>query len=269
MAYQKIQVNTGLVAEVFASDTNHIPAAAQVQSLIGSSKQVTSGTTTTGGNSNLTDTDRTVSFTATVAPLPVQTTAAGGDKAFNLTNPANATITDVAGDALVLGSAIFNAAGGGEDYVIIRPNLLADSTKDFQALGVGKGDLVYNLNTNTQALVSSVDGSAITLDTDLFGTSSTYNDRYRIFLGSLNSGAGSGPTIMRSADCCLLYVGTDTANASMGDATQYVDVRVLTCADNDVTFKNFKVGEYLPVLVKQLFSTGTSASARNSCLAIW
>jgi hypothetical protein len=66
-----------------------------------------------------------------------------------------------------------------------------------------------------------------------------------------------------------LYVGTDTANDAMGDATQYVDVRVLTCADNEVIFKNFKFGEYLPVQIKQLFETGTSVSARESCLAIW
>ncbi len=265
MAYQKIQVNTGLAQLVFADDVNHIPAAALVQSLTGTSKQVLQGTTTSGGTSNLTDTSE--DFTSTVAPLPVQTTASGGDKAFNLSTPANATITNVAEDTCVLGSAIFNAAGGGENYVIIRPNLLADSTYDFKALGVGEGDLVYNTTANTQALVSSVNGSAITLDSDIFGTSTTYDDNYKLFLGSASGKGGS--TVMRSADCCLLYVGSDTANASMGDATQYVDVRVLTCADNDVTFKNFKVGEYLPVLVKQLFSTGTSASARNSCLAIW
>ena len=119
MAYQKIQVNTGLAQQVFADDVNHIPAAALVQSLTGTSKQVISGVTTSGGTSNLTDTG--VDFTASVAPLPVQTTAAGGDKAFNLSTPGNATITDVAADALVLGSAIFNAAGGGESYVFISP----------------------------------------------------------------------------------------------------------------------------------------------------
>ncbi len=266
MAYQKIQVNTGLAQLVFADDTNHIPAAALVQSLSGTSKQVIQGTTTSGGNSNLTDTS--VNFALATPPLPVQTTASGGDNAFNLSNAGNATITDVASDALVLGSAIFNAAGGGENYVIIRPNLLADSTYNFETLGVAEGDLVYNTTANTQALVSSVSGSAISLNQDIFGTSTTYNDNYRLFLGSSRGGAG-GSTVMRSADCCMLYVGTDTANASMADATQYVDIRVLTCADNDVTFKNFKVGEYLPILVKQLFSTGTSASARNSCLAIW
>tara|TARA_R100000657_G_C4684286_1_gene137061 strand:+ start:1039 stop:1836 length:798 start_codon:yes stop_codon:yes gene_type:complete len=265
MAYQKIQVNTGLAQQVFADDVNHIPAAALVQSLTGTSKQVISGVTTSGGTSNLTDTG--VDFTASVAPLPVQTTAAGGDKAFNLSTPGNATITDVAADALVLGSAIFNAAGGGESYVVIRPNLLADATYDFKAVGVGEGDLVYNTTASTQALVTGVNGSALTLDTDIFGTSTTFDDNYKIFLGSARGANGS--TVMQSADCCLLYVGSDTANASMGDATQYVDIRVLTCANNDVTFKNFKVGEYLPVLVKQLFSTGTSASARNSCLAIW
>ena len=73
MAYQKIQVNTGLAQLVFADDVNHIPAAALVQSLTGTSKQVLQGTTTSGGTSNLTDTSE--DFTSTVAPLPVQTTA--------------------------------------------------------------------------------------------------------------------------------------------------------------------------------------------------
>ncbi len=264
MAYQKIQVNTGLAAAVFASDTNHIPAAASVQTLTGVSRQVIQGSTTSGVTDKLVSTSS--NFTSTAAPLPVQTTASGGDVAYNLTTPANANITAVdSATQLSLSSNVFTAGAGGESFVIIRPNLLADTNYDFKALGVEAGDLVYNTTANTQALVSSVNGSAITLDTDIFGTTTSYNDTYKIYLGL----QGTSSTVMRSADCCMLYVGTDTANASMGDATQYVDIRVLTCADNDVTFKNFKVGEYLPVLVKQLFSTGTSASARNSCLAIW
>ena len=263
MAYQKIQVNTGLATAVFASDTNHIPAAASVQTLTGVSRQVAQGSTTSGVTNRLVSTSS--DFLRSAAPLPVQTTATGGDVAYNLSTPANANITAVAETQLTLSSNAFTAGAGGESFVIIRPNLLADTNYDFKAVGVEAGDLVYNTTANTQALVSSVDGSAITLDTDIFGTTTTYNDTYKIYLGT----QGQSSTVMRSADCCLLYVGTDTANASMGDATQYVDIRVLTCADNDVTFKNFKVGEYLPVLVKQLFSTGTSASARNSCLAIW
>ena len=143
--------------------------------------------------------------------------------------------------------------------------VLIDTSKDFVALGVQGGDVVYNNTANTQAQVVLVNGSVLILDVDIFGTPTTFDDAYTIFL----AGGKGSPTVMQSAECCLLYVGSNTANASMEDATQYVDVRVLTCGDNEVIFKNFKVGEYLPIQIKQLFSTGTSVSARSSCLAIW
>ena len=55
----------------------------------------------------------------------------------------------------------------------------------------------------------------------------------------------------------------------MTDATSFVDVRVLTCADNDVIFTNFRVGDYLPVQIKKVFRTNTSLAAQDNCIAIW
>ena len=67
--------------------------------------------------------------------------------------------------------------------------------------------------------------------------------------------------------CCLLYVGSNDATMTVGDS--YVDVRVKTIAGSIVTFTNFPVGEYLPIQVLNLYSTGTSAAAANNCIAIW
>jgi len=259
MAYQKIVVNTGMSAAVLASDTNHIPNLPNVSLITGTGDPVDSGTTTTANTNTLVDTG--ANFLATTAPFPV----VAGDLVFNTTNTGNSTATTITATSIEMGANIFTQAAGGEDYLILRANTLIDTSRDFLSLGVSSGDIIYNTTNNTQAVVQFVNGSLLSLDTDIFGTLTTYNNAYIIYV----AGGKGGATVMQSADCCLLYVGTDTANAAMGDATQYVDVRVLTCADNEVIFKNFKVGEYLPVQIKQLFETGTSVSARESCLAIW
>jgi len=259
MAYQKIVVNTGMSAAVLASDTNHIPNLPNVSIVTGTGDPVDSGTTTTANTNTLIDTG--ANFLATTAPFPV----VAGDLVFNTTNTGNSTATAVTATSIETGANIFTQAAGGEDYVVLRANTLIDISRDFSALGVSSGDIVYNTTNNTQAVVQFANGSLLSLDTDIFGTLTTYTNAYIIYV----RGGKNGATVMQSADCCLLYVGTDTANDAMTDATQYVDVRVLTCADNEVIFKNFKVGEYLPIQIKQLFSTGTTESARESCLAIW
>ena len=55
----------------------------------------------------------------------------------------------------------------------------------------------------------------------------------------------------------------------MDIAKSFVDVKVKTISGNDIIFSNFPVGKYLPIQVLQLFSTGTDAAARNSCVSIW
>jgi hypothetical protein len=259
MAYQKIVVNTGLSAGVLASDTNHIPNLPNVSIVTGTGDPVASGTTTSANTNTLVDT--TANFVSTTAPFPV----VAGDLVYNLTNPGNSVAVSAIATSVTMNSNIFNAVAGGEDYLILRSSVLVDTSQNFQTLGVSSGDIVYNTVTNAQAIVQFVNGSLLSLDTDIFGTTTSYNDSYIIYV----AGGKGGATVMKSADCCLLYVGTNTANADMTLATQYVDIRVLTCGDNEVIFKNFKVGEYLPVQVKQLFETGTSVSARTSCLAIW
>ena len=261
MAYQKIVVNTNQSLTVLASDTNHIPSLPNVSVVTGISQAVISSTTT-GGGAGFECQDTTGNFTGTTPPRPVLTT----DLIFNTTNVGNTTITKVDPSVLETGVSIFLQAAGGENYIILRSNVLIDINKNFTTLGVSAGDIVFNTTASTQALVLFVNGSVLTLDTDIFGSSTSFDDNYKIFLAG---GKNAQPTVMQSADCCLLYVGTNTDPAAMTDATQYVNIRVLTCSNNDVTFTNFKVGEYLPIQIKQLFDTGTTASARTSCLAIW
>lgn len=257
MAYQKIVVNTGLSAGVLASDTNHIPALPNVSLVTGTGSSVASGSTTAANLDTLVDT--TANFEATTPPFPV----VAGDLCFNITNPGNSVAVSATTTSVLMAGNIFSAAAGGEDYRILRSSTLIDVSRDFGALGVSSGDIVYNTTANTQAVVQFVNGSVLSLDVDIFGTLTTFNNSYTVYL----SGGKISATVMDSSDCCLLYVGTDTA--TMTQSTQYVDVRVLTCGDTEVIFKNFKVGEYLPVQIKQLFSTGTTEAARESCLAIW
>lgn len=102
------------------------------------------------------------------------------------------------------------------------------------------------------------------------------NDKYTVFQG--------GPLFEQRIDSssgCLLYVGsnasivqdiqaTNPADPGVGTADpRYVDVAVKVVQGNTVVFKNFKVGNYLPVQVTKLMSTGTSAAVKQNCIAIW
>lgn len=264
MAYQKIVVNTNQSLQVLASDTNHIPNLPNVSVISGNSQAVISSTTTSSG-AGAECIDTAGNFQGTTPPRPVLTT----DLMFNTSNPANTTIIGITSQTVIeLGANIFLVAAGGENYNIIRLNVLIDTSKDFSTLGVNAGDIVYNTTNNTQALVTFVNGGVLTLDANIFGSLPTHDDQYSIFLaGGKGGGSGGGSTVMQSADCCLLYVGSDVD--PMTAASSYVNIRVLTCSNNDVTFTNFKVGEYLPIQIKQLFDSGTSTSALTSCLAIW
>jgi len=134
---------------------------------------------------------------------------------------------------------------------------LVDVGADFSEVEIG--DIVYNTTDNTSATVVAIDSSTILeVSADIF----TSPEAYTIFLGGPN-----GSSRINSAEGCLLYVGS--SDATMDIAKSYVDVKVKTIAGSIVTFSNFPVGEYLPVQILQLFSTGTDSAARNNSLAIW
>lgn len=134
---------------------------------------------------------------------------------------------------------------------------LVDVGADFSNVNVG--DIVYNTKDDTSASVVAIDSSTILeVSADIF----TSPEEYKIFLGGPN-----GSSRIDSSEGCLLYVGSN--DATMDVAKSYVDIKVQTTAGNDITFANFPVGSYLPIQIIKLYTTGTDAASRNSCIAIW
>ena len=130
---------------------------------------------------------------------------------------------------------------------------LVDVGADFSNVIVG--DIVYN----TVATVTEVETSTIlVLSADIFTSPEDYivYQAGPIFEQRIDSSSG-----------CLLYVGSN--EATMDVAKSYVDVKVKTVNGDDIVFSNFPVGEYLPVQITNLFSTGTDAAARFNSVAIW
>ena len=263
MAYQKINVNTGVVSGVFASNTIPIPSP-DLETITSSSTGVASGNADTNTinhliNSTLTGNDQ---FTSTVVPLPVligdraiRTTGGGSPDSSLVQNPITATDLTLAADTF---------PDGNEAYTISRPNHLIDTTETFVTKGVSVGDVVLNGVTGVATRVSAVNNEVdLTLEDDLFSSNTGYNDTYTIFLGGQLPGSDG-----KSSEGCLLYVTSLTQPSTI--ATSYVDtIRVKTVAGNVVTFLNFPVGQYLPVQITQLYFSGTSLGSRNVCLAIW
>jgi len=134
---------------------------------------------------------------------------------------------------------------------------LVDVGADFSEVEVG--DIVYNTTDNTSATVVAIDSSTILeVSADIF----TSPEAYTIFLGGPN-----GSSRINSSDGCLLYVGSSEASQTV--ANSYVNVKVQTVSGNDITFTGFPVGNYLPIQIMKLYTTGTTAATANNCIAIW
>ena len=242
MAYPKITVNTGLVRSAFASNTIPIPSP-DLTTLTSTSTGVTSGIADSNVQDALVDT--TTNFLLATVPLPVLI----DDRAIRTTGggaPDSSLVTATATTNLTLAADTF--PDGNESYTISRPNHLIDTTETF----VTKGVSVVN---------NEVD---LTLEDDLFSSDTTFNDTYTIFLG----GQLPGPE-GKSSEGCLLYVASTTTVTTSIATTYVASIRVKTVAGNNVTFLNFPIGQYLPVQITQLYSTGTTPESRAACLAIW
>ena len=150
-------------------------------------------------------------------------------------------------------------------------NKLVDVGADFSTVSVG--DIVYNTTDNTIATVTEVETSTIlVISANIF----TSSENYIIFLGGPNGSKRSN-----GSEGCLLYVAnnvqifqdiqpTDPVTPGIGTPDpRYVNVRVKSVAGNDVVFKNFKVGNYLPIQITQLYATQSSNTILTNCLAIW
>jgi len=124
-------------------------------------------------------------------------------------------------------------------------NQLIDSTKDFIALQIYPGNIVYNTTTGAAATVVSVSPSApdtINLNAAIFTGA---GDSYIIYQSSpMAGGQNTG---------CVLYVGTGG------------DVKVTTAGNDIVTFVGVQNGSFLPVQVVKVWNIGASADI----LALW
>jgi hypothetical protein len=117
-------------------------------------------------------------------------------------------------------------------------NKLIDSSASFIGK-VGVGDIVYNTTTSTAATVVNVDSNTqLSLNADIFTVSA---QSYSVYKGGDNNG-------------CVLYIG----------GTGSVDVT--TAGGDRVTFVDMLTGQFVPVQVIKVWSTGTSAT---DILALW
>ena len=264
MSYPKITVNTNQALIVIPSNTIPIPNPNLIAG-IGTGDIVDSGTSTAIVSNKLTDSAAT--FSAANSPLPILI----GDKVYNITTTANALVTAVdSGITLSLDGDIFLSTA--QDYKIVRPDALVDNGINFVSLGVEVGDIVVNVDTAGIATVTViVNEDELTLSADIFGTLATADDNFRIYSQSEGlerypaylGANGQGATSSNNPGC-LIYVG-HTGNVADIPGS-YKDVVVRTTSGDIVTFYNFPVGDYLPIQVIQVLSSGTEADA---LIAIW
>ena len=124
-------------------------------------------------------------------------------------------------------------------------NKLVDSAKDFAALNVFAGDIVYNTTDGTAATVVQVDSATtLSLSADIMASA----EAYVIYTAS------SQKTI-KANNGCLLYVG---------DADG--DLKCKTASGQDIKFVGLKAGSFLPVQVVKVYATDTTLT---NIVAIW
>jgi hypothetical protein len=115
------------------------------------------------------------------------------------------------------------------------PSKLVDSTASFTSGLIGF--IVYNTTDGTSAVVRSVDSpTVLTISDNIMASGEAY---------TLYADDNQG---------CVLYVG-NTGN-----------VRVLTAGNDDVTFVGIAAGAFVPVQVKRVFATDTTAT---DIVALW
>lgn len=116
---------------------------------------------------------------------------------------------------------------------------LNDNTVDFVDLGVKEGNIIYNTTGQLATkVVQVVNENTLDIEDNIF---TTIGDNYVIYDNY-------------SHEPCFLYVG------------QFGDVRVLLEGGGDVTLTNLNDGQFLPLYIKKVFSTGTTAT---NLVAIW
>jgi hypothetical protein len=121
---------------------------------------------------------------------------------------------------------------------------LIDSAGLFITNNIKTGDVVHNDTSNTAATVVSVDGeTSITLNANIFTATSQI---YTVYSMSSQTSMGNPG--------CFLYIG-GAGNVS-----------VVTIGGDIIVFNAVPAGTTLPIQVRQLRSTGTTATNVN---ALW
>lgn len=122
-------------------------------------------------------------------------------------------------------------ASGTNDAVVA--GALFNTTGEFVTKGVKAGDVVQNLTTGRSALVTAVvDNTTLSLSVDIFLASP---NNYKVFGASLNEGP-------------VLYIGVGG------------DLGVVTVGGDSVVFVGVPSGSFFPVMVKEITSSGTTAT---------
>lgn len=145
-------------------------------------------------------------------------------------------------DTVVIPNPFVMTSGTSTSYL---PFELEDATKDFIALNIKEGDIVYNITTNASANIigNTIGGGELNLDADIF---SGAGESYVIYQNSPLSGEPNAG--------CVLYVGIGG------------DVEIVTAGDDTVIMIQVPSGTFIPINVLQVKATNTSASG---IIALW
>jgi len=142
-------------------------------------------------------------------------------------------LTVVPSDTINIPNVAGPSVSGTTDGAV--PSKLVDSTAAFTSSLVGF--IVYNTTDGTSAVVRSVDSATVlTISANIMAAAEDY-----VLYADDNQG-------------CVLYAG-NTGN-----------VRVLTAGNDDVTFVGIPAGSFVPVQVKRVFATDTTAT---DIVALW
>jgi hypothetical protein len=121
----------------------------------------------------------------------------------------------------------------------VTASKLVDGTANFTTAAVEVGDIVYNTTTAQSATVTNVDSATVlSLSANIFAATP---NNYSVYKAGANNG-------------CVIYVG------GAGD------IEVTTAGGDRVTFIGLLAGQFIPVQVIKVWTTGTNAT---DILALW
>lgn len=118
---------------------------------------------------------------------------------------------------------------------------LVDTTKDFIALGVSVGNIIYNTTDNTAATVTAVDSATVlSVSADVFAL----GEAYKIFAEADKGG------------CTFLVDSNGTTGI----------VKVLTSGKDEVILQGLQNGQVVPIQILKIFATTTTVTIAH---ALW